>query len=95
MDSELLIIFPGIILMLIIIGLSVNGIISKVLNHRREVRAIEHPATSGTNSALTERTAMIEDRLAVLERIATDRSIELVDEIEALRIETNAEEKIA
>ena len=38
-----------------------------------------------------ERVGMIEDRLAVLERIATDRGQLLSDEIDALRIENQKE----
>ncbi len=95
MGSDLLIIFPGIIIMLIIIGLSVNGIVSKVLTHRREMRGLSSAATGGSNGALAERTAMIEDRLEVLERIATDRGQLLSDEIEALRIENKIKEKTA
>ncbi len=93
MDLDLAIIFPGIIIMLIVVGVSVNGIVEKVLDYKRSVRA----DTSGTpgphNSELSERTAMIEDRLAVLERIATDRGQLLSEEIEQLRVDANVKEQ--
>ena|SRR6187551_922727 len=41
----------------------------------------------GENSRLTDRLEASEDRLAVLERIVTDKSYLLADEIEALRRE--------
>jgi hypothetical protein len=41
----------------------------------------------GENSRLTDRLEASEDRLAVLERIVTDKSYLLADEIEALRHE--------
>lgn len=40
---------------------------------------------SSENAALTGRLARLEERLSVLERIATDRSVRLGEEIEALR----------
>lgn len=87
MDSDLLIIFPGVIVMLIVIGLSVNGIVSQVLSYKREKDTIQAGETQASvkGNELADRTAMIEDRLAVLERIATDRRSLLADEIDALR----------
>lgn len=85
MEDELAIIFPGIIIMLIVIGLSVNGIVGKVLSHRREMREIERAGKATGSSQIDERTDMIEDRLRVLERLATDRGTLLADEIDALR----------
>jgi len=91
MDSDLLIIFPSIIMMLIVIGASVNGIISKATSYYLEKDEREHARSKGAANAgeIGERNQMIEDRLAVLERLATDdhasRGTLLSDEIEALR----------
>ncbi|MEM8724535.1 MAG: hypothetical protein AAGE86_03340 [Pseudomonadota bacterium] len=86
MEAELTIIFAACIIMLIILGLSVNAIVSKVLDFKRTQASIgKEPGTAETK-ALSERTAMVEDRLAVLERIATDRGQLLSDEIDQLRV---------
>jgi hypothetical protein len=50
-----------------------------------EVAEVER--LKGENSRLTDRLEASEDRLAVLERIVTDKSYLLADEIEALRRE--------
>ncbi len=87
MDGELLLIFSFITIVLAITGLSVNGIVTKVLRHKKEMREFEHLAntkrTGGTGIA--DRTDLIEERLEVLERIATDRRNNLALEIEELR----------
>ena len=94
MDSDLLIIFPSIIIMLIIIGLSLNGIASKVLKHKRWEREQEILARKPQSDDQLDRTEMIEDRLRVLERIATDRGQLLSDEIDQLRTDMNQEETV-
>lgn len=97
MDSDLLIIFGFILLITIISGLVANGIVSQILAYKRDKEGIQKGASrnAALSSEIAERTAMIEDRLSVLERIATDRGALLADEIEALRIETGVEEKQA
>ncbi|WP_298335029.1 hypothetical protein [uncultured Erythrobacter sp.] len=87
MDSDLLIIFSGIVLALIVIGMSINGIVSKVLAHERKMQELKHSPQSHTDAVLGDRTDLIEDRLRVLERLATDRGALLSDEIEALRLD--------
>ena len=88
MDLDLVIIMPAVIVMLIIVGISVNGIVSKVLEHKRSLRSDDRALPDARTSELAARTDMIEDRLRVLERIATDRGQLLSDEIEQLRITT-------
>jgi hypothetical protein len=62
-------------------------------SHRRRGRrdgaeeAVEVERLKAENSRLTDRLEASEDRLAVLERIVTDKSYMLADEIEALRHE--------
>ena len=89
MDSDLLIIFPSIIIMLMILGLSVNGIISQATAYYLEKDEREHARSKSAANAgeLGERNQMIEDRLAVLERLATDKGTLLSDEIESLRLD--------
>ena len=95
MDSDLLIIFPFVLLLLTIVGLSVNGIVSKATAYylEKEERQHRRGQASGDAGDLAARTEMIEDRLRVLERIATDRGQLLSDEIDALRRETPQLEK--
>ena len=92
MEDELTIIFAACIIMLIIVGISVNAIVSKVLDYRKSKDGIGQDRDTMVTKELNERTSMIEDRLAVLERIATDRGQLLSDEIEQLRIEAKSKE---
>jgi len=89
MDTDLIIIAIMVITIVAIIGGSVNGIISKATAYYLEKDRRERGISDGKASAnhLTERTEMIEDRLRVLERLATDRGTILSDEIEALRLD--------
>jgi len=85
MEDELAIILPGVIVMLIVIGLSVNGIVGKVLRHKREMYELERNGRPDKGRLQADRTDLIEERLEVLERIATDRRNNLALEIEELR----------
>lgn len=91
MDSNLVIIFPAIIVMLAIIGMSVNGIISKATAYylEKDGRGRGSETNTAHSRQLAERTEMIEERLAVLERLATDKGTLLSDEIEALRLDVS------
>ncbi|MFL0355927.1 hypothetical protein ACI5KX_05555 [Erythrobacter sp. GH1-10] len=95
MDMDLLIAVIGSIILLSIVGLSVNGIVSKVLDYKRSQAGIgaARNANSTQVNAIADRTEMIEDRLRVLERLATDRGQLLADEIEALRDRAISHEK--
>lgn len=85
---EQLIIAMTLIAIVLIIGMSLNGIVDKVMQAKR----LRHEAQPGPQAQdvreIAERTRLIEDRLRVLERIATDRGNLLADEIEALRRDT-------
>ncbi len=87
MDADLVLIFAFVLLLTTVIGLTVNGIVSKVLDYKRDKAGIprEGSPAKQTDSAINDRTDVIEDRLAVLERLATDRGQLLSDEIDALR----------
>jgi hypothetical protein len=56
-------------------------------DHRVEREPDEVARLKAENARLTDRLEASEDRLAVLERIVTDRSYSLASEIEALREE--------
>jgi hypothetical protein len=74
----------------LIFGMTINGIVDKVMSAKR----LRHEAAPDTGSpdvrAIAERQQQIEERLKVLERIATDRAGLIADEIEALRRDTPA-----
>jgi len=82
---ELAIIFSGVIVALIVIGASVNGIVSKVLDYKKSMRVGQPGAATTGTEELLSRTELIEDRVRVLERIATDNAPDLATQIEQLR----------
>ena len=87
MDMNLFIIMTMIVLTTAVSFWGINGIVSKVLEHKRWQAGMsgEERTNSSRFVEVAERTDMIEDRLRVLERLATDRGVLLSDEIEALR----------
>jgi ribosome biogenesis SPOUT family RNA methylase Rps3 len=88
--GEMVIISMTIVAVVLIAGISLNGIVDKVMSTKR-TRLDATPRPEGIDvRAIAERQQMIEDRLRVLERIATDRGTLLAGEIEALRDETLA-----
>lgn len=87
MDPDLILIFGFIVSISAVFGISVNSIVKKVHAQKRwEMERADRP-NGGKHTVSSDRVGMIEDRLAVLERLATDRGQLLADEIEALRIE--------
>jgi len=91
MDLDFLLVVIMVITVVAIVGRTVTNVVQKVIDYKREQNA-QVAGTSQENAPqVTERTRMIEDRLAVLERIATDpearRGADLAQEIEQLRIE--------
>lgn len=95
-DPDLAMIFGFIIVITMILGVSVNALISKVHVQQRWERENEsgsERAPSGS-SEVADRIEMIEDRLHVLERLATDRGQLLAEQIEALREDRAATARI-
>jgi hypothetical protein len=92
--GEMVVIATMVVAIVLITGMSINGIVDKVMQHKR----LRHEAASGHPGLevreIGERQQLIEDRLRVLERIATDRGALLADEIEALRSDTLAITKV-
>ena len=90
--GETVVIAMTIIAIVLIAGVSLNGIVEKVMSTKRlryEARPLAEPQGQDIR-LIAERQQQIEDRLRVLERIATDRGNLLADEIEALRRERPA-----
>ena len=86
MDWDLLLIFLFVIIIVSILGSVANDIAKRVLDYKQAERATGsgHNGTAEVQR-LTEKTEMLEDRVRVLERIATDKDSSLAAEIEALR----------
>lgn len=91
-DWDMILFFFFATVALAIVGMSVNGIVQKVVDYKKStITGARHDdGDTARTIQLSERTQMIEDRLRVLERIATDRGHLLADEIEALRNETRS-----
>lgn len=72
-------------------GSAIWGIMHTILEHRKEMAELKHKHAGenrlleAENGDLKETIAHMQDRLAVLERIATDPARRTADEIEALR----------
>lgn len=72
-------------------GSAIWGIMHTILEHRKEMAELElkhageNRLLTAENDELKETVAHMQDRLAVLERIATDPARRTADEIEALR----------
>ena len=91
--GEMVIISMTIVAIVLIAGISLNGIVDKVMSTKRQRIESRSFSQEPEVRAIAERQQMIEDRLRVLERIATDRGSLLADEIEALRIAAHAAPK--
>ena len=72
-------------------GSAIWGVVHTILEHRKEMAELklkhvgEAKLLTAENDELKETVAHMQDRLAVLERIATDPAKRTADEIEALR----------
>lgn len=84
--GEMVIIAMTIVAVVLIAGISLNGIVDKVISTKRQRIEARGLPPGPEVREIAERQQMIEDRLRVLERIATDRGSLLADEIEALRL---------
>ena len=91
--GEMVIISMTIVAIVLIAGISLNGIVDKVMSTKRQRIEARGFSPEPEMRAIAERQQMIEDRLRVLERIVTDRGSLLADEIEALRIAADAAPK--
>ncbi|MDA7788043.1 hypothetical protein N8940_02290 [Sphingomonadaceae bacterium] len=90
MDADLFLIF-SFILILVSIAMGVGTSIQKRSNEHEE-RKLELQARIAEAEAgkIAKPDSRLEDRVRVLERLATDRGVSLADEIESLRTESPA-----
>lgn len=84
-------------LVIVFVFAGVMGLVSMFLSHRREMAEIKYgtgskkggkkgePALERENSDLKETVSLMQDRIAVLEQIATDPATRTAREIEQLR----------
>lgn len=74
----------------IVVGLptiAIFGLVSRVLKHRERRLELEAQIATAQAGQRQPRNDKLEQRVRVLERIVTDRGIDVADEIERLRIE--------
>jgi len=79
-----------VLIVLIVVGLPVilifgQPLIRRLLDHRERRMEIEARLTAEKAAQYAAHTERLEQRVRVLERIVTDRGLELTDEIERLR----------
>ncbi|ABC62763.1 hypothetical protein [Erythrobacter litoralis] len=82
MDSDLILIFGFILTVVVIITLGINGIIAQQMRQKRWLE--EHREKKRTRVS-DEAYKALEDRIRVLERIATEKDDPLAMQIEQLR----------
>lgn len=86
MNWELLQIMVFVVVLVSIVGGLLSNIVERVVSYKKaNLKAGSGDTSSGQVAALTAKTEMLEDRVRVLERIATDKDSSLAAEIEALR----------
>lgn len=92
MDGDLLLIFGFVLTIVLITAVSINRIVSRVYRHK-EWKELQR---SDRNSvASDEKYALLEERVRVLERIATDGNPTLAHQIEQLRDLQDADQRMA
>ncbi|WP_284124917.1 hypothetical protein [Parerythrobacter aestuarii] len=82
MDGDLILIFGFVLTIIVIVTLGINGIASKSLKHKRW---LEEHRTNQSGKASDAKYEALEERVRVLERIATDNNEPLARQIEQLR----------
>lgn len=89
---------------MLIFFLTIAGMTRMFLSHRREMARIKAGSAQGQlasdtasleNAELKETVSLMQDRIAVLEQIATDPAVRTAREIEDLRNEREAKSPVA
>jgi hypothetical protein len=81
--------FGEAVIAFIVIGLPVIlifGLVSRVLRHREKRLELQAQIAAAEASRRDPRSDLLEQRVRVLERIATDKGIDVAEEIERLRV---------
>ena len=82
MDSELVMIFGFVLIILMLVTFGINAVVDKSLKHKRWLE--EHRDKKDARGG-DEKYAALEERVRVLERIATENNEPLAMQIEQLR----------
>lgn len=85
MMAELVIIFSFILVICLGSLAFASSIHKRQLAYKERKEGIERERSDANPDGANERIMHLEDRVRVLERLATDRGVTLADEIEALR----------
>lgn len=86
MDWELLQIMVFVVVLVSIVGGVASSIVERVISYKKaNLKVLAPSEDSGRVAQLDAKTEMLEDRVRVLERIATEKDSSLAAEIEALR----------
>ena len=83
--DELIIIFSFIIIATLIVFGTVNSMHKRTLKHRQQREALDRQSTNTNSDGSAEKVDRLEQRVRVLERLATDRGQDLALQIEELR----------
>lgn len=81
MDSDLFLIFSFVLIAIIIVSIGVNKIVNRSLEHKERMK-LAHDSREGPSR---DDYRKLEERVRVLERIATDGNHALASQIEQLR----------
>jgi hypothetical protein len=65
--------------------MAIFGLVSRVLRHREKRLELEAQIAAAQAAATNPRPDLLEQRVRVLERIVTDKGMNVADEIERLR----------
>lgn len=87
LDMDLVLIFSFVLTITCVSFFFGNAIHKRNIEREERKEALERERADRNPSASNERFKKLEDRVRVLERLATDRGATLADEIEALRDE--------
>ena len=82
----------GLVVVVMIFSIPIVAIWTR---HRREVMQLQANATAERAAQYATSNKELEDRVAVLERIVTDRGYDVATQIEALRDQRRVEDRLA
>lgn len=82
---EIAIIFMGVIFLAIIVFGTISGVHKRTLAYREREKALDREASGARSGGASEKVEQLEQRVRVLERLATDRGQDLALQIENLR----------
>ncbi len=85
MDSVLFMMIPVLAISVGMVAVIGNQIVKPLLAHREKRMELEAAMVAEKAAQYAANTGRLEERVRVLERIITDRGVDVADQIEALR----------